>query len=121
MPTICSSLKRPLFMAMVLLRRYHRDVRSPILAGGVFRGQVKGNLIDIIGNRISELEQSQQVLETKNSLERESRFGSRVSQGMLNWIAGCATKPKSSDNFTAPWIGWTLCRERGRGNQSHHR
>jgi len=27
-------------MAMVLLRRYHRDVRSPILAGGVFRGQV---------------------------------------------------------------------------------
>jgi len=25
---------------MVLLRRYHRDVRSPILAGGVFRGQV---------------------------------------------------------------------------------
>ena len=32
-PTICSSLKRPLFMATALLRRYRRDVRSPILAG----------------------------------------------------------------------------------------
>jgi hypothetical protein len=31
----------------------------------------RGNLLEIIGNRISELEQSQQVLETKNSLERE--------------------------------------------------
>src|SRR5713101_8205092 len=30
-PTICSSLNRPRFMAMVLLRRYRRAVRSPIL------------------------------------------------------------------------------------------
>lgn len=27
-------------MAKILLRRYRRDVRSPILAGGVLRGQV---------------------------------------------------------------------------------
>jgi hypothetical protein len=33
---------------MVLLRRYHRDVRSPILAGGVFRGQV--NMVQTIVN-----------------------------------------------------------------------
>jgi hypothetical protein len=36
----CSSLNRALFIAKVPLRRYCRDVRSPILAGGVFRGQV---------------------------------------------------------------------------------
>jgi len=36
-----SRSSRSLFMTKVLLRRYHRDVRSPILAGGVFRGQVK--------------------------------------------------------------------------------
>jgi hypothetical protein len=39
-PMICSSLESPLFMATVLLRRYRRDARSPILAGRAFRGQV---------------------------------------------------------------------------------
>ena len=39
-PTTCSSLNRALFMAKVFLRRCCRDVRSPILAGGVFRRHV---------------------------------------------------------------------------------
>ena len=37
-------VNRALFMAKVLLRRYRRDVRSSILAGGVFRGHVRPSL-----------------------------------------------------------------------------
>ena len=44
-PTTCSSLNRAPFMAKVFLRRCCRDVRSPILAGGVFRRQISSRLM----------------------------------------------------------------------------
>jgi len=62
------------------------------------------DLLEIIDDRISELEQSQQVLGRRTLLGERSRFGSGVSQGMLNWTAACATKHKSSDSFIGPWI-----------------